>query len=63
MINNLPPRWTWWKTPERDKGSGDKGGQRKAAALWCSKRKQLLGFNLGRRNNQEHGAVQIEQGE
>lgn len=60
VINHLSPHWTWWKKPEPSKDLGGKCGQRKVAALCCSKRKQLLGFNLRRRNNQEYGVVQNE---
>ena len=35
----------------------------KQQLLWCWKRKQFLGFNVGRMNNQKYRAVQNEQGE
>lgn len=31
--------------------------------LRCCKKKQLLGFNVGRMNDQKHRAAQSEQGE
>jgi len=35
----------------------------KQQLLWCCKRKQLLGFNVGRMNKQKYRAVLNEQGE